>query len=116
MAAYILRRLLLMIPTLLGILLISFIIIQFVPGGPVEKMIAQLQGHGTDATARFSGGSGGDSGMSAPHSSTGQSSKYRGAQGLDPEFIAELEALLQFQAEQPILLLEPVHLYGFSNC
>ncbi len=96
MASYILQRLLLMIPTLLGILLLSFIIIQFVPGGPVEKMIAQLQGHGSDATARFSGGgsdSGAGAGMSA---STGQSSQYRGAQGLDPEFIAELEALYGF--------------------
>ena len=65
MAAYILRRLLLILPTLLGILLISFIIIQFVPGGPVEKMIAELQGHGSSATSRFAGG-GGDSGMSAP--------------------------------------------------
>lgn len=45
MLNYILRRLLLMIPTLLGIMLISFIIVQFVPGGPVERMIAQLQGH-----------------------------------------------------------------------
>ena len=90
MASYILQRLLLMIPTLLGILLLSFIIIQFVPGGPVEKMIAQLQGHGSDATARFSGG-GSDSGAGA-----GQSSQYRGAQGLDPEFIAELEALYGF--------------------
>ena len=53
---YILRRLLLMIPTIFGILLINFVIIQFVPGGPVERMIAQLQGHNTDATARFSGG------------------------------------------------------------
>lgn len=97
MASYILRRLLLMIPTLLGILLISFVIIQFVPGGPVEKMIAQLQGHGTDATARFTGGAGaGDMGTSAPQASTGQSSQYRGAQGLDPEFIAELEALYGF--------------------
>lgn len=96
MASYILRRLLLMIPTLLGILLISFIIIQFVPGGPVEKMIAQLQGHdGGGATARFAGG-GGDAGMSAPMGTTGQGSKYRGAQGLDPEFIAELEALYGF--------------------
>lgn len=94
MATYILQRLLLMIPTLFGILLLSFIIIQFVPGGPVEKMIAELQGHGSDATARFSGG-GNDTGggMSA---STGQSSQYRGAQGLDPEFIAELEALYGF--------------------
>lgn len=86
-----------MIPTLLGILLISFIIIQFVPGGPVERMIAQLQGHGTDATARFSGGgAGGDMGAGSMQSATGQSSKYRGAQGLDPEFIAELEKLYGF--------------------
>lgn len=91
---YVLRRLLLMIPTLFGILLISFLIIQFVPGGPVEKMIAQLQGHGVEATARFGGGSTGD--ISTPQSSTGGSSKYRGAQGLDPEFIAELEALYGF--------------------
>jgi microcin C transport system permease protein len=97
MAAYIFRRLLLMIPTLLGILLISFIIIQFVPGGPVERMIAQLQGHGTDATARFTGGgSGGDMGASSMQSATGQASKYRGAQGLDPEFVAELEAMYGF--------------------
>lgn len=85
-----------MIPTLLGILLISFIIIQFVPGGPVEKMIAQLQGHNTDATARFTGGGGGEANMGASQSATGQSSKYRGAQGLDPEFIKELEALYGF--------------------
>ncbi|HRC26393.1 MAG TPA: microcin ABC transporter permease, partial [Alphaproteobacteria bacterium] len=55
MAAYIVKRLLLMIPTLLGILLVSFGVVQFVPGGPVERMIAQLQGHGGDATARFTG-------------------------------------------------------------
>ena len=60
MAAYILKRLLLMIPTLLGILLVSFVIVQFVPGGPVERMIAELQGHGTEATARIGGSSSGD--------------------------------------------------------
>lgn len=97
MASYILRRLLLMIPTLLGILLISFIIIQFVPGGPVERMIAQLQGHGSEATARFGGGGQGDMAAGAMmQTSTGQTSKYRGSQGLDPEFIAELEALYGF--------------------
>lgn len=96
MAQYILKRLALMIPTLLGILLISFAIVQFVPGGPVEKMIAELQGHGTSATSRFSGGSGGDFGSSSLASSTGASSQYRGAQGLDPEFIKELEALYGF--------------------
>ncbi len=95
MASYVFKRLLLMIPTLLGIMLVSFVIIQFVPGGPVERMIAQLQGHGTEATARFGGSSSGD--MAAmPQSSVGQSTKYRGAQGLDPEFIAELETLYGF--------------------
>lgn len=97
MLSYALKRLLLMIPTLFGIMLISFIIIQFVPGGPVEKMIAELQGHGTSATARFTGG-GGDmgTGSSAAQSPSGKSSTYKGAQGLDPEFIKELEALYGF--------------------
>lgn len=100
MAAYIFKRLLLMLPTLLGIMLISFVIIQFVPGGPVERMIAELQGHGSEATARFGGGTGGDtaggsSGIST-QTATGQSSNYRGSQGLDPEFIAELERLYGF--------------------
>ncbi|HRQ61105.1 MAG TPA: microcin C ABC transporter permease YejB [Alphaproteobacteria bacterium] len=96
MAQYILKRLLLMIPTLLGILLVSFAIVQFVPGGPVEKMIAELQGHGSSATSRFSGGAGGDFGSASLASATGASSQYRGAQGLDPDFIKELEALYGF--------------------
>ncbi len=96
MASYILKRLLLMIPTLFGIMLLSFVVVQFVPGGPVERMISQLQGHGVEATARFGGGGGDMASNSAPQSSTGQSSKYRGAQGLDPEFIAELEKMYGF--------------------
>ena len=96
MAAYIFRRLLLMVPTLLGIMLVSFVVVQFVPGGPVERMIAQLQGHGVEATARFSGGGSADMAMGAGMQATGESSKYRGAQGLDPEFIAELEAMYGF--------------------
>ncbi len=95
MFAYILKRLLLMFPTLIGILLISFTIIQFVPGGPVDRMIAELQGHGTSATARISG-SGGDTGFNSSGSSSTSSSKYKGAQGLDPEFIKELEAMYGF--------------------
>ena len=95
MASYIFRRLLLLLPTLFGILLISFVIIQFVPGGPVERMIAQLQGHGGDASSRFTGG-GGDMASGSMQSAIGQSSKYRGAQGLDPEFIKELEKLDTF--------------------
>lgn len=95
LTAYILRRLLLMIPTILGIMTISFVIIQFVPGGPVERMIAQMQGHGSEATARFSGGGGADMALNAMQS-VGEGSKYRGAAGLDPEFVAELEQMYGF--------------------
>lgn len=103
MTAYILRRLLLMIPTVLGIMLVSFAIIQFAPGGPVERIIAQLQGNDVSATARFSGG-GADmqSAQTTPQfngGAGGGGSKYRGAQGLDPEFIAELEK--QFGFDKP---------------
>lgn len=87
-----------MLPTLFGILLISFVIIQFVPGGPVERMIAQLQGHGGDAMSRFAGSG---SEVSTATNAVGDSSKYRGAQGLDPEFIKELEKLYGFDKPAP---------------
>jgi len=99
MANYLLRRLLLIFPTIFGILLINFVIIQAAPGGPVEQMIAKIKGTSVDATARISGGSGeGASGMSGMNdvSAAGMESKYRGARGLDPEFIAQLEKLYGF--------------------
>lgn len=104
MAAYIARRLLLMIPTIIGIMAISFLVVQFAPGGPVERMIAQLQGTDVSATARIGGGGGGDLAGSGFESGGGGrsdsvSSKYRGAQGLDPEFIKELER--QFGFDKP---------------
>jgi microcin C transport system permease protein len=102
MASYILRRVLLMIPTILGIMLISFLVVQFAPGGPVERVIAQLQGTDVSATARIGGGGGGDFGASgnvAPGGDAGLNSKYRGAQGLDPQFIADLEK--QFGFDKP---------------
>ena len=84
MGAYILRRVLLMIPTILGIMAISFAVIQFAPGGPVEQVIAKLSGQGGDAGDRISGG-GGDAGNGGGADNAGEgSSKYRGAQGLDP--------------------------------
>lgn len=88
----------LMLPTLFGIVLVSFVIVQFVPGGPVERMIAELQGHNVGATARFAGGGNADmaGGAGSAVASTGQQGNYRGAQGLDPEFIKELEALYGF--------------------
>lgn len=101
MSAYILRRLLLMIPTILGIMLVSFILVQFAPGGPIERIIAQLQGTDVSATARIGGSGGGDFGAQGQMSGVDSAinSKYRGAQGLDPEFIKSLE--VQFGFDKP---------------
>ncbi|SLN25186.1 microcin C ABC transporter permease YejB [Oceanibacterium hippocampi] len=101
MTAYIVRRLLLIIPTLFGIMVINFAIVQFAPGGPVERVLAELQGTAVDATARIGGGGGGDSasGGQAGGPATGAESKYRGAQGLDPAFIKDLEK--QFGFDKP---------------
>ncbi|ASM73561.1 MULTISPECIES: microcin C ABC transporter permease YejB [Roseobacteraceae] len=88
MGAYILRRLALVIPTLLGILLVNFVLTQFVPGGPVEQAIARAQGGG-DVFESFAGGNNDAGGMDALN--TASDSKYIGARGLPPEFIAELE-------------------------
>jgi microcin C transport system permease protein len=85
MGAYILRRLLLIIPTLLGIMLINFALVQFVPGGPVEQAIARIQGGG-DVFEGFAG-----SGNDAGTTDTTANENYVGARGLPPEFIAELE-------------------------
>ena len=100
MGAYIARRLLLMIPTLFGIMAISFVLIQFAPGGPVEQVIARI--NGTSAGSDRLSGGGGDAGAQNVENFGGESSsKYRGAQGLDPEFIAELEK--QFGFDRPPL-------------
>ncbi len=102
MGIYILKRLLLMVPTLIGIMLVTFAVIQFAPGGPVERVIAKVQGTDVDATARI-GGSGSETGPAADPSGVGQGTgpvKYRGAQGLDPEFIAKLER--QFGFDKPV--------------
>ncbi len=101
MGAYILRRLLLMIPTMLGIMAISFAVIQFAPGGPVEQVIAQLTGQGGSATDRISGAGADFAQENTVDSAAGVNSKYRGAQGLDPEFIAKLEK--QFGFDKPPL-------------
>ena len=122
MSAYIVRRLLFMIPTLLGILLVSFIVVQFAPGGPVERVIAQLSGADTGASSRIPGsGQGGDfggrgaQGGSAVDSS---SSKYRGAQGLDPEFIKKLEKQFGFDKpayERFFLMLKNFIVFDFGK-
>ena len=109
MARYILRRLLLMIPTIFGILLINFVIIQFVPGGPVERMIALVEGHDIGATARFSGG--GSEVMNSSPQSTGEMAKYRGSQGLDPAFLKTLQKMYGFDKPAPVRFWEMVKSY-----
>src|SRR4051812_2495549 len=102
MTAYIARRILLMVPTLLGILFVSFIVVQFAPGGPVERVIAQLSGADTGASSRVSGSSS-DFGSRMPGAGGGDAvnSKYRGAQGLDPDFVKSLEKQFGFDKPAP---------------
>jgi microcin C transport system permease protein len=123
MAAYLLKRLLLIIPTMLGIMLISFAIIQFAPGGPVERVIAQLTGTDTGATSRIGGGgsdgltSGGRS-MSGQSGSDAAASRYRGAQGLDPEFIKQLEKQFGFDKpahERFLLMMKNYLVFDFGK-
>lgn len=97
MGAYILRRLLLIIPTLLGIMIINFALVQFVPGGPVEQAIANMQGKG-DVFDSFAGG-GSDAGQAM--GAQGAGDRYVGARGLPPEMIEELEK--QFGLDKPPL-------------
>ena len=92
MITYIIRRLFLIIPTLLGIMLINFLVIQAAPGGPVEKVISQIKGTDIEATAKFAGTSKGDT-TSNKTQGAGQriSEKYKGSRGLDPELIETIE-------------------------
>ena len=113
MLAYIFRRLLLIIPTLFGILLLNFVIIQAAPGGPVEQMIAKLEGFDEaagGATGRISGGG-------SEVSSSG-SANYRGAQGLDPDLIAEIERMYGFDKSAPErfwIMLKNYAQFDFGN-
>ena len=94
MSAYIIRRLLLVVPTLIGIMTVNFMIIQIAPGGPVEQMIAKLQGDAVSATERLSGGGEDIKGQTSATSES--TSKYRGAQGLAPELVVEIERMYGF--------------------
>ncbi len=97
MLAYIIRRLLLIVPTLLGIMTINFVIIQAAPGGPVEQLISQITGEGAAATERVTrAGTGELVQQGTKGAADAATSKYRGAQGLDPEFIAEIEKMYGF--------------------
>ena len=95
MTAYIIRRLLLMIPTLFAIMVVNFVVIHVAPGGPVEQIIAQITGEGADITERVTRSGTGESTVKVDQGFT-SGGKYRGAQGLDPEFIEELEKRFGF--------------------
>jgi microcin C transport system permease protein len=95
MGAYILRRVALIIPTLFGILLVNFVLTQFMPGGPIEQIIAQVQDDAANQPGRIGGGGGGAAGGGDGGGA------YHGAQGLPPEFIADLEK--QFGFDKPPL-------------
>jgi microcin C transport system permease protein len=102
MGAYIVRRLLLIPFTLLGIMIVNFVFAQLAPGGPVEQMLAKVQGQAVSATARISGGGGNEAGGApAPAAGGDLASKYRGARGLDPKFVHEIER--QFGFDKPPL-------------
>ena len=103
MLSYVIRRLFLVIPTLFGIVAVNFFIVQLAPGGPVDVIIAQLKGTGTDPSARFTGGA--SDTVNQPNRQgegqmSGDTSRYRGARGIDPAIIKEIEKTFGF--DKPI--------------
>jgi microcin C transport system permease protein len=104
MLPYIIRRLVLIVPTLFAIMLINFLIVQTAPGGPIEQIIAELTGEGADITQRVTQAGApevrGQASQPGVAAQTGATSTYRGAQGLDPEFIRQLEE--QFGFDRPL--------------
>jgi microcin C transport system permease protein len=117
MTAYIVRRLLLMIPTLLGIMVINFVVIQLAPGGPVEQVIAELTGEGAEITERVTRSGTGET-LQISQARESQTGRYRGAQGLDPAFIAELEQRFGFDKplyERFFLMLGNYIVFDFGD-
>src|SRR5437764_12694810 len=100
MLAYILRRLMLVIPTLFGIMVLNFFIVQAAPGGPVEQMIARLEGTAVGATERFSGSQSGGEQMKRPAAEQQGGGAYRGARGLPKEIVQRIERMYGF--DKPI--------------
>ncbi|MDN3566505.1 microcin C ABC transporter permease YejB [Paeniroseomonas aquatica] len=96
MGAYLLRRLLLVVPTLVGIILINFAVVQFAPGGPVDQMLAELKGDAGSSLGRISGEGQGETRGSPRNENSGNTTAYRGARGLDPAIVAEIERTFGF--------------------
>ncbi|MDR2509801.1 MAG: microcin C ABC transporter permease YejB [Spirochaetaceae bacterium] len=108
MTAYLVRRLLLVIPTLWAIITINFFIVQIAPGGPVDQAIAEMEGFG-GAAARFSGG------VDMQGAGDGGNSRYRGARGLDAEVIAEIEKRFGFDKPAGVRYMEMLKNYALFN-
>jgi microcin C transport system permease protein len=122
MWAYTLRRLLLIVPTLFGIMVVNFIIVQAAPGGPVEQMIAQIQGTAADVTARVSGAGGGEAGggqePTARPAGGEAPAKYRGARGIDPDLIKQIEKLYGFDKpahERFVIMIKNYLVFDFGE-
>ncbi len=117
MIAYILRRLLLVVPTLFGIMVVNFFIIQAAPGGPVEQMLSQIQGTAVDATERFSGSSSGGETL-RKGSSDSSNGTYRGARGLPRELIERIEKMYGFDkpmGERFVLMMKNYLVFDFGE-
>jgi microcin C transport system permease protein len=119
MLAYILRRLFLVIPTLFGIMVLNFFIVQAAPGGPVEQMIARLEGTAVGATERFSGSASGGELMQRPQQNEGSGgSTYRGARGLPKELIQRIERMYGFDKpvwERFIMMMKSYVVFDFGD-
>ncbi len=117
MLTYIFRRLLLIIPTLLGIMTINFFIVQTSPGGPVEKMIMQMQGNTSSALDRITGSNQSEI-IQSDSSATQSETKYKGSEGLAPELIADVEKLYGFDKpiwERYFLMLKKYIMFDFGD-
>jgi len=116
MAAYLLKRLLLIVPTIFGVMLVTFAIVQFAPGGPVERMMAKITGTDASATSRIDGS--GDSMASTQPQGSDAASAYRGAQGMEKEWIDKLNKQFGFDRpahERFFLMLRNYLVFDFGN-
>jgi microcin C transport system permease protein len=111
MLAYLIRRLLLFVPTIFGIMIVNFIIVQAAPGGPVELTISRLRGEAVEATARAGGSGGGETRAGPGGPAGGGSDKYRGARGIDPELIRQLERQYGFDRPAPERFVRMIRSY-----